>query len=315
MILRARSGPLPSRSFTLIELLVVIAIIAVLIALLLPAVQRVRESANRTQCSNNLRQLGLAVHNCHDQVGKLPPAFGWYPGPSSIRNNGQGTVFFHLLLFIEQDALYRRAATPGPVTVYVVSAGQVRNMTVKVYTCPSDPSAASGFALQGPGKATNWGAGNYAANVQAFGVVSDPAAGTVIDYQGTSRIPGSFPDGLTHTLLFAEKHASCGDGGSVWGASDTAGTTNSFPWQPLFANQRGHGAAAVGAGSLFQPQPTPFSSPAACKHYLASTPHPAGILVGLGDGSVRTITSGISGPTWWAACTPGNGETMPADWN
>src|SRR5262245_59575790 len=109
------------RGFTLIELLVVIAIIAVLIALLLPAVQNVREAANRTQCQNNLKQLGVAIHHCHDAYKLLPPAFGWFP-PANTSNgsghgNGYGPVFHHLLPFIEQDAMYKSSwidsNTPG----------------------------------------------------------------------------------------------------------------------------------------------------------------------------------------------------------
>src|SRR5215813_12556787 len=108
--------------FTLIELLVVIAIIAVLIGLLVPAVQMVRESANRIQCVNNLKQLGLAAHNYHDTHKHLPPAIGYYP---TARNGVFGSYFFHLLPYVEQDNLFRSAlgSVPfpppdGPTTVY-----------------------------------------------------------------------------------------------------------------------------------------------------------------------------------------------------
>jgi prepilin-type N-terminal cleavage/methylation domain-containing protein len=212
------------RGFTLIELLVVIAIIAVLIALLLPAVQQAREAARRTQCKNNLKQIGLAFHNYHDTHNCLPNLFlgeKQWNGSSFTTVPAWGCLTF-LLPFIDQAPLYNQL-NPGPTTFAGAAANvatrQLLATSLPVYQCPTDigpqPNTLRPFNNIVPGTPNIYmGKSNYAGcagNVSNTGLVSEPASGTVRFRDCT--------DGLSNTFLAGEKATFLKRGGQTMQAA------------------------------------------------------------------------------------------------
>jgi prepilin-type N-terminal cleavage/methylation domain-containing protein len=297
---------IPQRSrrsaFTLIELLVVVSIIGTLIGLLVPAVMQVRESANRAVCANNLKQLGLAFQNfAASNDGRLPPGIGCFPSKSS----NYGTGLFFILPFVEQDNLYAKSYENGS---FFVGNNDVFTQPVKAFLCPSDPTAGDGVVRDNTGQP--WGASSFALNAQVFAEVYPN--GELRLPQGSPRIPQTFQDGTSNTILIAEKYSRCQyysfrDGGSFWGYW----LTRQPQTLPLHAGfEISWQQYDIGPASKFLRAPDPMN----CDPTLASTPHRAGMQVGVADSSVRNLSNDITGATWWAACTPKGGETLGPDW-
>jgi prepilin-type N-terminal cleavage/methylation domain-containing protein len=276
-MLHRRSG------FTLIELLVVIAIISMLIGLLLPAVQKVREAAARTQDANNFKQQVLALHNCNDTYHILPPVYNNFPNPNGSMGPpaGMGTLQYFLLPFLEQQNLYNSVS---------MTSDNAMNSPLKVFMGPADPTMpANGIVTMMGGP---YGGCSYASNYLVFGNQRG----------GLAKIPSSFPDGTSNTIVFGERFTVCMGMAVGW----QMGMCGNPPTWPYNYNP------ATNYLSLPVPQMAPNVN--TCDPTLLQSPYSAGLMVGMGDGSVRLVSSGISPYSWNLALNPADGMTFDSTW-
>ena len=336
------------KAFTLIELLVVIAIIAILIGLLLPAVQRVREASNRATCANNLKQIGLAVHNYENTFNILPPSrySGFFsltnPGPATTANTGDLSLYITLLPYLEQAQLYEKVTTFDVATMATNDAhlynvpmvgtpnGKARTAKVKAYICPSDATINSNGT---PITNTDWGAVSYNYSYMVFGTSGRPTT-----YVGTNGYGNSYsaytlaslPDGTSNTIGFAEKVGGCKNrsgtgaasaGGTAGpGTNDSAGTmvgTGNYAnlwflhWGP---DQDWAPYLGPQKGGLWDSAPVVgVYNPSSCDNMTISTPHSAAKALMM-DGGVRDINANITRITMNRALVPNDGMPLGADW-
>jgi prepilin-type N-terminal cleavage/methylation domain-containing protein len=283
-------------AFTLIELLVVIAIIAILIALLVPAVQKVREAAARTTCSNNMKQVGLGVHNYAGVYNSRLPSALQYDGAKSV---GWDTFWGQLLPYIEQQTLYNKAIGQGACW-----GNSCHNQIVPIYICPSDPTPVNGMNVN-----QGWSGCSYAPSSYMFGAVATTFNGQQA-LMSKYKI-GNIPDGTSNTIGVVERYSTCPYYG--WYNSFQYPNAGSTPWN---WNSQGSGYGPWGQYlPQIQPPVNNYVGPTAPAHpYYPSTGHPVAITM-LMDGSVRGISGSISQQTWNWALTPDDGNVLGADWN
>ncbi|QDU06985.1 DUF1559 domain-containing protein [Gimesia aquarii] len=308
--------------FTLIELLVVIAIIAILIALLLPAVQQAREAARRSTCKNNMKQLGLALHNYHETHRIFPPAYidnvpatnTSHLAPSNLNALGWGTM---ILPFMDQAPLYNEVGTQtgnfafnwmdgnqdgtGSVADAIVAAQTV----LPGFICPTDP-------MEGINKdMNNFGKSNYICSAST----SANNRQGVMFANSTTRMK-TVTDGTTNTIFLLERtteddgstSTNCGGSpctwrGALWIGPRLSGST--VAWHPGVSSLDVTNSGGANATYLINGSSATWGSA-----WIASSSHEGGIHITLGDGSVRFLSENIDRLTYLALVTPNKKEVV-----
>jgi len=302
-----------ARAFTLIELLVVIAIIAILIGLLLPAVQKVREAAARMKCSNHLKQLGLAVHNYQDQNGRLPPSGAAATAPQNSNHfyaTGYGWSWIaRALPFIEQDNLYKQGNIPN---VTLATAATTIAVQIPTLLCPSDPS--------------NGTAKTDRANLEGYTIGCTNYKGVAGNNWNTGSFPYTPPsggnDGLDNGngMLFRSdikrslrlEQMSDGTSNTLMVGEDLVDKNIHLAWP--YCNGA-TGTAAIPLNNGLKTGDPGFNVPSDWPNlYSFRSRHTGGANFALGDASVRFVRDSIALATYRNAASHSGGEVLGNDW-
>jgi len=282
------------RAFTLIELLVVIAIIAILIALLLPAVQQAREAARRSTCKNNLKQIGLALHNYHDTHRIFPP--GYCRAGSGDRNNFIGWATF-ILPFMDQAPLYNQVQSNegfdtkwNTLTAFTGTNG-IAKTVIPAYNCPSDPMGGINTDISG-----SYGKSNYLMVGSKYPTISQ-----IIVFGRNSNVRiRDLTDGTSNTMLGGERTTQGADIGGIWIGSTGPSAGYIIHAAPQFLRESDPNTY------LMSTQINGTTN----RNYGFSSSHVGGAHFLLGDGRIRFLSENIDKTTYDRLATINDGNVL-----